>query len=96
MSVQSCVGYQVCFGTRGIVLRKSHDVEIAQDAGSVFHTRGKQKGGVGRKKGYMNSSSWKFLFQPVRYDSYDSNPALCWLTNTKWSSIHLAQPPATS
>ena len=28
MIVQSCVGYQVCFGTRSIVLCKSRDVEI--------------------------------------------------------------------
>jgi len=28
VNVQSCVGYRVCFGTRGIVLCKSRDVEI--------------------------------------------------------------------
>jgi hypothetical protein len=27
----------VCFGTRGIVLCKSRDVEIVQDAGGVFN-----------------------------------------------------------
>ena len=26
--VQSCVGYWVCFGTRGVVLCKSREVEI--------------------------------------------------------------------
>ena len=26
--VQSCVGYRVCFGMRGILLYKSHDVNI--------------------------------------------------------------------
>jgi hypothetical protein len=28
VNVQSCVGYQVCFGMRGVVLCKSRDVEI--------------------------------------------------------------------
>ena len=28
VDLQSCVGYQVCFGTRGVGLCKSHDVEI--------------------------------------------------------------------
>jgi hypothetical protein len=28
VNVQSCVGYRVCFGTRGDVLCKSLDVEI--------------------------------------------------------------------
>jgi len=52
----------VCFGTRGVVLYKSHDVEIVQDAvcliaGGVFNTGGKENGGVGRKKGYIYMSS---------------------------------------
>jgi len=29
----------VCFGTRVVVLCKSRDVEIVQDAGGVFNTR---------------------------------------------------------
>ena len=37
MNVQSCVGYRVCFGTRGVVLCKLRDVEIVQDAGGVFN-----------------------------------------------------------
>jgi len=28
MNIQSCISYQVCFGMRGIVLGKSHDVGI--------------------------------------------------------------------
>jgi len=50
VNVQSCVGYRVCFGMRGVVLCKSRDVEIVQDAGSVFITGRKENGGVGRKK----------------------------------------------
>jgi hypothetical protein len=53
----------VCFGTRGVVLCKSRDVEIVQNAASVFNTRGKDNGGVGKKKGYMYSSSGDFLVQ---------------------------------
>ena len=47
MNVQSCVGYRVCFGTRGIVLCKSCDIEIVQDAAGVFTTGRKENGGVG-------------------------------------------------
>jgi len=32
-------------------LCKSRDIEIVQDAGGVYHTGGKEKGGVGGKKG---------------------------------------------
>jgi len=48
-NVQSCVGYRVCFGTRGVVLYNSRDVEIVLDAGGVFDTRGKENEGVGGK-----------------------------------------------
>ena len=61
MNVQSCVGYQVCFGMRGVVLCKSRNVEIVQDAAGVFDTGGKQNGGVGWMKGYIYSSSGDFL-----------------------------------
>ena len=44
MNVQSCVGYRVCLGMRGVVLCKSRDVEIVQDAGSVFITGRKENG----------------------------------------------------
>jgi hypothetical protein len=36
VSVQSCIGYLGCFGTRGVVLCKIRDVEKDQDPGSVF------------------------------------------------------------
>jgi len=41
LNVQSCVGYWVCFGPRGIVLCKAGHVGIVQDAASVFNTGGK-------------------------------------------------------
>jgi len=89
VDAQSCVGYRVCFGTRGVVLGKSLDVEIVQDAASVFNTGGKDNGGVGGKKGYIYSSSGDFLIQGSTCES-------CWLTNTKRCSLHLAAPPDTS
>jgi len=60
--VQSCVGYRVCFGMRGIVLCKSRDVEIVQNAvcliaGGVFNMGGRENGGVCGKNGYIYSSS---------------------------------------
>ena len=53
MNIQSCVGYQVCFGTKGVVLCKSRDVNIVQDAAGVFNRGGKDSGDVGGKKGYI-------------------------------------------
>jgi len=94
--VQSCVRYQVCSGTRGVVLCKSRDVEIVQDDGGVFNTGGKDNGGVGGKKGYIYSSSYDFLVQLVSYDNFDSYPVFCWLTNTQRPSLQLGQPPGTS
>ena len=79
----------MCFEIRGVVLFKSCDVKIAQDSGGVFNTEGKEKVGVGGKKGYIYSSSSDFLVQLVRYDNFDSYPALYWLTNTQWPSLHL-------
>jgi len=52
-NIQSCVHYQVCFGTRGVVLCKSCDVARVEDAGGVLYMGGKVNGGVGRKKGYI-------------------------------------------
>jgi hypothetical protein len=37
VNVQTCVGYRVCFETRGVVVCKSRDIEIVQDAGGVFN-----------------------------------------------------------
>jgi hypothetical protein len=63
--VQTCVGYQVCFGTRGVVLCKSRVVKRVQDPGGVFNTGGKQNGGEGGKMGYIYLSSCDFLVQLV-------------------------------
>jgi len=57
VNAQCCIGYKVCLGTRGVVLCKSHDVEIVQDAAGVFNRGGKVNGSVGGKKGYIYSSS---------------------------------------
>jgi len=69
---------------------------MVQDAGSAFNTGGRGNEGVGGKNGYIYSSSCDFLVQLVRYDIFDWFPAFCWLTNTKWPNLHLAQPPGTS
>ena len=45
------------FGTRGIVLYQSRDVERVEDSGGVLNMGGNENGGVGRKKGYLYSSS---------------------------------------
>jgi len=66
----------VCSETRGVVLCKSRDVDIIQDPGGVFNMGGKEKGGVGGKKGYIYLSSSDFLVQLVRYNDFDSYPAL--------------------
>jgi len=61
------VSYKVSFGTRGVVLGKSRDVQIVQDGGGGYDPGGKEKGGVGGKKGYIYSSSGNFSVQLVRY-----------------------------
>jgi len=85
----------VCFGTRGIVLCRTCDVEIVQDAGSVFNTGSKENGGVGGKK-----REWRcrwtegiYILESLQFDPY---PAFGWLMNTKQCSLHLSQPPSTS
>jgi hypothetical protein len=37
VNMESGVSYQVCFGTRGVVLCRSRYVKIVQDAGGVFN-----------------------------------------------------------
>jgi hypothetical protein len=85
VNVRSCVGYQVCFRTRGVVLCKSRDVKIVQDAASVFITGGNDNGGVRVKKGYIYSNSGDFLVQ-------GSTCEFGWLMNTTRRSLHLAAP----
>jgi len=40
---------------------ESRNVERVEDVGGVLHTGGKENGGVGRKKGYIYSSSWDLI-----------------------------------
>ena len=56
----------MCFGIGGIVFGKSCDVEIVQEARVVFNTGEKDNERVGRKRGYIYSSSCDFLVQLVR------------------------------
>ena len=92
LNIQSRVGYWVCYGTRGVVLCKSRDVQIDQDAGRVFNCwrcvqyRGKREWRCRREEGI-------YILEFLRFGSY---PAFSWLMNTKRPSLHLAQPPGTS
>jgi len=79
----------------GVILCWSCDVEIVQVAGGLFNMEGKRNGGVGGKKVYISLSSWDFLVQLARCDNVDSYPVFWWLTNTKWPSLHCAQPPVS-
>ena len=56
----------MCFGTGGIVLCQSRDVEIVQNAGGVLNTGGKENEVVGGKKGYIYLSYCDCLVQLVR------------------------------
>jgi len=66
----------VLFGTRGVVLCKSPDVDIVQDASSVFD-RGRQGNrGVGGKESEWRCT-WEegiYILEFLRFDSY---PACC-------------------
>jgi hypothetical protein len=90
-NVQSCVAYWVCVGTRGIVLCKSCDVEIPQDAGSMYTMGGKERRGVRGKKNFIHSYSGELLVQLVRYHTSDFCAAFYWLMNTKLHILHLEQ-----
>jgi len=94
VDIQSSVGYSVCCGTRGVVLCNSHDVEIVQDAGSVFNPGRTDNGAVGRKN--IQWKGWQeeviYILEFLRSNSY---LALCWLINRKRPSLHLAQPPSS-
>jgi hypothetical protein len=60
-NVQRCVGYSVCFRTRGGVLYKSHVIETVQESGGVINIGAKQNVGEGGKMGYIYSSSCDFF-----------------------------------
>ena len=55
----------MCFGTTGVGLCKSRDVEGVEEAGGVSNTGGNETGDVGRKKGYIYSSFCDFFVQLV-------------------------------
>ena len=95
-NAKSYVGYWVWFGMRGIIVCKWCDFEIVQDAGGEFNASGLQNGHVGDEMRYIYSSSANFLIQLVRYDTFNWYPACCWLTNTKWPSLHFAQSQCTA
>jgi len=61
------------------------DVGIVQDAGSVFNPGGKETGGVGRKKGYIYSSSCDFI-HILRFVGY-------WTQNGPAFILHNYQAP---
>jgi len=89
---RSCIGCGVCFGTRGVVLCKSRDFEIVQNADGVFicwrcvEFQRKRESRCRREDGIYRLG---FL----RFGSY---PVVCWLMNPKRPSLHLAQPPGSS
>jgi hypothetical protein len=56
VNTQSCVGYQVYCGMIGVVLGKSRDVRIVQDATVVINTGAIDNADVGGKEGYIYSS----------------------------------------
>ena len=93
INVQCCVDNWLNFATIGGVFHKSCEVKIVQHDYGVSNMGANGNGGIGGKKRYIYSS---FLVQLVKYDNFDSYPAFCWFTNTKWPSLHLAQPPGTS
>ena len=51
------------FGTRGVVVCKSQDVELVQDACGVFTAGRTENGGVGRRMGYIYLYSCDYLVQ---------------------------------
>jgi hypothetical protein len=75
-NVQSCVGYGVCFGTRGIEFSNSRDVNIVQDTCCVFNTGGKEDGSAGVEKGYISASSCDILVQLVLLVNKDKQAKL--------------------
>jgi hypothetical protein len=52
VNVQSCVSYQVCFGTRGVVLCKSRDVEIRMLSVCIIQEKKRKEMLVGRRDIY--------------------------------------------
>jgi len=70
---------------RYVDLCKSHDLERVDDAGGVLNTGTKENGGERGKKGYIYSSSCKFLVHLVLLVTEHNRP-----------NLHFLQPPGTS
>jgi hypothetical protein len=60
VNLQSCVGYRVCFETRGVVLCKSHDVEIRMLSVCIIREENRKEMKAGRRDLYTRvlAMSW--------------------------------------
>jgi hypothetical protein len=92
VNIQSCVGYRVCFGTRGVVWYKSHDVEIVEEAAGVFNC-GRCVACWRKRESRCRREEGIYILDFLQFGLY---PAFCWLMNTTQPSHHLEQPPGTS
>jgi len=75
LNVQCWVDCTVFFGTPVVVLCKSWDIKIDQDAGGVNDAECSGIGGVGMMKQYRYSSFRDFSIQLSKYYNYHSYPA---------------------
>ena len=77
----------MCFGTRGIVLDKSRDVDRVEDTGSVSNMGGKENRDVDGKRGYIYLSFCNFLIQLVLwFNKYKTvQPSSCTTTRHNMS-----------
>jgi len=68
VNVQSCVGYRVCFGMRGVVLCKSRDVEIRMLSVCMIREEKRKEMQAGRRDIYTRvlAISW-FKVQLVSF-----------------------------
>jgi hypothetical protein len=78
--VQSCVGYRVSFGTKGVVLCKSRDFEIRTLSVCII---------LEEKKKEVQAGKRIYILEFLRF--LGSTCELCWLTNTKRPNLHLAE-----
>jgi hypothetical protein len=71
------------FGTRDDLLCNSPDVERDKDTRGVLHPGGNESGCVGKKKGYVYSSSSKSLVQLVVLANENNTPQSSSCTTTR-------------
>ena len=69
----------MCCGTRVVVLCKSRDVEIVQDAGGVFNSWPSVSYAAKRDL-RCRLEQMIYILEFLRFSSY---PAFCWLMSTK-------------